>query len=118
MTEKRSHHELKRLVELAVADVCRLPRPGLYFCVDEVTAIGRPPERLIVWATLHFLSAGSPYCCGEPGCHLGLYGEKLKAVSEHVRHAMHLRQALSVSFDDIGVNYHEGVTFRVYRSEE
>jgi hypothetical protein len=40
MPDKRSQHELKRLVERAVADVRGLPRPGLWFCVDEVEALG------------------------------------------------------------------------------
>jgi hypothetical protein len=116
MPDKRSQHYLKHLVERAVADVCGLPRPGLWFCVDEVQACGRPPERLIVWANLHFLPAGSPFCCGEPGCHLFLFGERADQVGEHVRHAMHLRQRVTVDFGDrIEANYHEGVTFHYGR---
>lgn len=112
MPNTHSQHELKRLVEQAVADVCGLPRPGLWFCVDEVEARGGPPEHLKVWATLHFLPEGSPFCCGESGCHLGLFGERLQQVSEHVRRAMHLRQELSVDFGDrIAVYYHSGVVF-------
>ncbi|MBI4600908.1 MAG: hypothetical protein HY721_03010 [Planctomycetes bacterium] len=118
MVGKRSQHELRRLVEHAVADVCGLPRPGLWFCVDKVEARGQPPERLTVWATLHFLPEGSPFCCGEPGCHLGLCGERAQQVSEHVRRAMHRRQRLSVDFDDrIGVDYHAGVTFHDGRAD-
>jgi hypothetical protein len=112
MADKRSHHELKRLVEAAVADVCGLPRPGLWFCVDEVEAHGHPPGRLRVWATLHFLPAGSPFCCGQTGCHLGLHGESDAEVNEHVRRAMGLRQPVVVEFGErIGVRYHEGVLF-------
>jgi hypothetical protein len=115
MSDKRSQGELKRLVEQAVADICSLPRPGLWFCVDEIEAQGRPPEFLKVWATLYFLPEGSPFCCGEPGCHLGL-GEQVEHVSEHVRRGMHLRQRLSVDFGDrIGVNHHERVTFHYGR---
>lgn len=118
MLNKRSQHEQKRLVEQAVADVCGLPRPGLWFCVDVVEASGWPPEQLTVWATLHFLPEGSPFCCGEPGCHLGLCGERLLRVSEHVRRAMHLRQELSVDFGNrIGVNYHMGVVFHDAQSD-
>jgi hypothetical protein len=29
LSEKHGRHDLKRLVEQAVADVCGLPRPGL-----------------------------------------------------------------------------------------
>jgi len=112
MPGKRSQHEFKRLVERAVKDVCGLPRPGLWFCVDDVESRGHPPEHLSVRATLHFLSEGAPFCCGEPQCHLGLLGEQLRAVEEHIRRAMHLRQELTVEFGDrLGVEYHEGVTF-------
>jgi hypothetical protein len=118
MPDKRSRYELKRLVERAVADICGLPRPGLWFCVDEIEARGRPPEQLTVWATLHFLPEGSPFCCGEPGCHLGLIGERSHRVSEYIRHLMHLKQELSVDFGDrVGVNYHAGVSFHHGQSD-
>jgi hypothetical protein len=108
VTDKHSKHELKRLVERAVADLCGLPRPGLWFCVDDVEAQGRPPDRLKVRATLHFLPEGSPFCCG----HLGLFGEQVRQVGEHILRAMRLRQEVSVDFGDrIGVNYHTGVSF-------
>jgi hypothetical protein len=100
---------LKRLVEQAVAAVCGLPRPGFWFCVDQVMTRGRPPDRLQVWATLHFLPSGSPFSCGEPGCHLWLFGERLVQVADHVRRAMHLRQPLDIEFVEVGVNYHAGV---------
>jgi hypothetical protein len=113
MATRRSRHELRRLVEEAVAEVCGLPRPGLWFCVDEIEPSGWPPERLRVWATLHFLPAGSPFCCGEPGCHLGLFGERETQVGDHVRRAMGLEQPVRVEFADrIGVRYHPGVGFR------
>jgi hypothetical protein len=92
----RSEAELRRLVTQAVADVCELPRPGLWLSVDQVEAAGRPLKRLRVWATLHFLPAGAPFCCGEAGCHLGLFGDRLAAVGDHVRRAMRLRQPLAV----------------------
>src|SRR5438034_1158894 len=103
---------LKRLAEAAVCDVCQLPRAGLWLCVDAVEMSGRPPRRLRVWATLHFLPAGSPFCCGEPGCHLGLFGERLADVEEHLGAAMGLRQPVTVEFGHrIGVVYHPGVEF-------
>src|SRR5215203_1472398 len=98
MTRKRSEAELRRLVAAAVADVCRLPRPGLWLSVDCVEALGRPPDRLRVWATLHFLPAGSPFCCGEPMCHLGLFGDRAAAVGDRVRRPMGLRQPVEVDF--------------------
>lgn len=113
MGEKRFQAELRRLVGTAVAEVCGLPRPGLWFCIDHVRVAGHPPERLQVWATLHFLPAGSPFCCGEPGCHLWLFGDRLAAVGDHVRRALGLRQPVLVEFGDrIGVQYHAGVGFR------
>jgi hypothetical protein len=113
MSAKRSQQQLKRLVEKAVAEVCCLPRPGLWFCVDAVEVQGRPPARLTVWATLHFLPEGSPFCCGEPGCHLGLFGERLTQIADHLRRAMHLRQPLLVEFGDgVAANYHAGINFR------
>jgi hypothetical protein len=42
MTTKRSKHELKRLLEDAIATICKLPRPGLWFVIDEVDVTGRP----------------------------------------------------------------------------
>lgn len=112
MVSKRSQCELKRLVEAAVAEVCGLPRLGLWFCVDAVEPAGHPPECLRAWATLHFLPTGSPFCCGEPGCHLWLFGERLAKVGEHVRRAMRLKQSVNVEFGDrIGVQYHPGVEF-------
>lgn len=118
MTDKYSMGKLKRLIESAVADVCGLPRLGLWFCVDEVEASGHPPEALKVWATLHFLPAGSPFCCGEPGCHLGLNGAAAEEVSEQVRRGLRLEQGLTLDFTNrIGVNYHSGVTFHYGQGE-
>src|SRR5215203_6142935 len=90
---KRSDHELKRLVEEAIGEVCGLRSRGLWLSVERVESSGRPPERLKVWATLHFLPAGSPFCCGQPGCQLGL-AARGERIGEWVRQAMHLRQAV------------------------
>jgi hypothetical protein len=112
MVGKRSQAELKRLVQEAVADLCGLPRLGLWLCVDAVQVKGRPPERLRVWATLHFLPTEPPLCCGEPGCHLGLYGERLSEVADRVRRALNLRQPVRLEFvGGLAVNYHAGVRF-------
>lgn len=111
-TDERSQHQLGRLVERAVADVCGLPRPGLWFCVGRVVR-GHPPERLTAWATLHFLPQDAPFCCGEPGCHLGLNEACIaEEVNEQIRRAMRLRHGVAVDFHNhIGVHYHPGVIF-------
>ena len=119
MNDKHSMHELKRLVEAAVAEACDLPRRGLWFCVDAVDTVGRPPHRLAVSATLHFLPEGSPFCCGEPGCYLGLYGKRLEQVGDSMRRRLGLRQAVTVEFPDgIRVEYHTGVTFDYGMTED
>lgn len=119
MPNSRSHDRLKQLVERAVADACDFPRPGLWFCVDTIEAHGHPPEHLRIWATLHFLSEGSPFCCGESGCHLGLFGERLEQIGDHVRRALKFSQRITVHFGDrIGVIYHAGVTFRDKQAED
>ena len=145
MSDKHSKHELKRLVESAVADVCGLPRTGLWFCVDEVEATGRPPKRIKVWATLHFLVGGSPFLDDDPAWDFDLDADAEKWIGDHVRRAMGLRQAVSVEFlkrtDDaqvdkdflrrnrlkrsnfrkfesrIRLNVHEGVCFLFRQSE-
>ncbi len=129
---KRSEHELKRLIEEAVTEECRLAGRGLWFCVDKLEVHGHPPEKIVVWATLHFLPEGSPFCCGEPDCALGILGkpfclrEEQERVSEHVRQAMGLTQPLVLDFGwpiaanssgepkrhHIAVNYHDGVEFK------
>ncbi|HVW02020.1 MAG TPA: hypothetical protein VHB77_16825 [Planctomycetaceae bacterium] len=111
MPSKRSQHELKRLIEQAAATVWRLPRPGLWFCVDEVEAHGHPPDSLEVWATLHFLPAGSPFCCGEPMCHLGLGEEICSQIGDEVRRMMGLRHQIGLTFAGLAANYHPGVEF-------
>jgi hypothetical protein len=111
-SSRRSDHQLKLLVERAVTDVCSLGDSPLAFHVEAVEVSGSPPQKLRVWAVLHFTPAGSPYCCGEPGCHLGLHGPAGLEVSDHVRRAMGLRQPLDVEIDGrITTQYHDGVEF-------
>lgn len=118
MPSKRSQAELRRLVEAAANEVFRLPRTGLWLCVDEVEASGNPPSGLRVWATLHFLADGAPFCCGEPNCHLGLMEDRVARVGDHVRRAMGLRQQVVVAFDDrLGARYHDGVWFHYHQTE-
>ena len=124
---KRSEHELKRLVEEAVADECKLAGRGLWFCVDKVEAHGHPPERLVVWATLHFLPSGSPFCCGMPECQLAMFiPGRLERIGDLIRRAMGLSQPVTVELhrfparpgdpgqlthSRIAANHHEGVEF-------
>jgi hypothetical protein len=111
MVTERSKAEFTRLVESAVAAVCGLPRAGLWFCVNELKVCGAPPDRIEVWATLQFTAEGSPFCCGEAQCHLGLFAKRLVEVGEHLRCAMGLRQPVSVEFHPIAVRYNAGVEF-------
>jgi hypothetical protein len=116
---KRSHAELTRLVQRAVDDVLGLPDGRLWLCIDAVEPVGRPLERLRVWSTLHFLLEGSPFCCGESGCHLRIFGQRQAAIDEHVRLAMGLRQPVAVEIRGrIALNYHDGVWFHYGQLED
>jgi hypothetical protein len=108
---KRSRHHLKHLVEKVVAEEFKLSLRGLAFLVDEVEAAGRPPKRLKVWATLHFLPLGSPFCCSEPHCHVPLFAERLDRVNDALRRRMGLRQEVSIEVVAIGCASHENVEF-------
>jgi hypothetical protein len=111
MIDKRQHGRLRCLVERAIAEVCDFPRPGLWLCVDEINVKGNPPERIRVWSTLHFTAGGSPFCCGEPHCQLGLFNGRRSAIGDLMRKALRLRQPVEVFFGRIAVNYHAGTTF-------
>jgi hypothetical protein len=108
---KRSHHHLKQLVETVVADEFNLRARGLSFFVDELNVSGSPPERLKLWATLHFLPLGSPFCCPEPACHVPLFGKYLDRVNDALRSRMGIRQPVSVEFSVNSNTTHEGVEF-------
>lgn len=108
---KRSKGELKRLVTLALERLCVVPRTGLMLNIDEIESSGSPPTNIRAWATLHFTQDGSPFCCGEPACHLCLTKDRLEEIGDEVRRAMGLRQSVVVHFVSVGVRYHEGVTF-------
>jgi hypothetical protein len=105
---------MKRLVEEAVRLESDHEDRGLRFLVDAVESSGQPPERLELSATLHFLPEGSPFCCGEPGCHLSFpAADRMGAIEERVSRAMGLRHSVSISFGQrVGVLYHDGVAFR------
>jgi len=111
---KRSKHEFKRLIESGVREVYNLPKPGLWFCVDEVEAWGQPPSRIDVWSTLTFTLEGSPFCCGEPYCYLPLNDpEGQDLLNDWVRREMGLSQPVCVDFGvRTSVSYQDGVVFQ------
>jgi hypothetical protein len=109
-SQKRSRHHLKQLVELVVNDEFNLRARGLLFMVDELEVFGSPPERFKVWATLHFLPPGSPFCCAEPLCHLPLHGKGLDRVNDALRRSMGIQQPVSMEFS-VGYTAHAGVEF-------
>lgn len=110
---KRSKAELKKLLEAAVREECDLA-PGLWFCVDEVVAHGKPPHRIEAWATLHFTDGGTPYCCGETECHMDLI-RRQSAVHDNIRRRMGLLQEVIVDFGEhherIGASFGKNVRF-------
>jgi hypothetical protein len=111
-TGKHPQHEWKRLLQSVIDEVCGLPRPGLWLCVDAVDASGRPPSSIRIYATLHFLPEGSPFCCGEPECHLGLM-QRIDEIGELVRRKAGSHEPVQVTIADgaIAVRYHRGVGF-------
>ncbi|MFI5380611.1 MAG: hypothetical protein ACHRHE_15040 [Tepidisphaerales bacterium] len=114
-SSKRSRHHLKHLIEEIVATECRLAERGLAFIIDEIEVVGAPPQRLKVWATLHFLPLGSPFCCREPGCHLFLYVDRLERVNGALRRRLGLRQYVTIEFVDFGTVVCDGVEFDIDR---
>src|SRR5438046_8081075 len=106
---KRSKAELKRILEDLIRDQCETRPRGLEFIVDDLATVGRPLRKLRIWATLHFTSLGSPFCCFEPGCHLGLFDTKLEQLGDCVRRRLGLRQTFTLEFVDIQSSVHAGV---------
>ena len=109
----KQHSKIKKTIEAAVAETCQLRGRGVWFAVDQVKVIGRPIERIRVWATLRFLVEGSPLCCGEPGCHLGLQGGRLAEIEERVSSELGMGNQVAVEFEDrVRVDVAPGVSFR------
>ena len=108
---KRSRHHLKHIVEEVIAEEFKLVIRGLALFVDEIEVGGRPPERFRVWATLHFLPLGSPFCCCEPDCHVPLFGERLDRLNDAIRRQMGLQQEISIEFVSIQPSTVTGVKF-------
>jgi hypothetical protein len=108
---KESKRKLLRLLEETISEECKFPRPGLFLNINEIEPIGHPLEKIFVWATLHFTVEGSPFCCGEPGCHLGLFGERLRRVEEDITRRLRVTGPLEIT-TNFHVEYHEGVEFK------
>ena len=110
--ERRSTAELARIVTEAVRRCCRL-RPGLWFNVVHVEASRPRPTRLRVWAVLHFAEAGSPFCCAEPCCQLGVIdhpGPRNDQIGDEVRRQLGVKQSVELQFD-VQVQVHGCVRF-------
>ena len=112
MTLNPSESELIRIVDVVgTAAFDERPHPGLLFAVDGVLLTKGPIGRLVVKSSLHFHDKGSPHCCGEPVCHLGV-GFACR-VAEQVRLAMNSSPLIAVEFDEIAAVYHPGAPFKV-----
>ena len=94
-----------------LCEAVSLPRPGLWFAVEELqTDRTKPPSRIQAWGTLHFTNDGSPFCCGEPDCHMGPTIERDRLIVDRIRRALNLAQAFTVDLL-IRTIYHGGVEF-------
>ena len=108
----QKHSRIERAIEDIVTEVCRLRDRGLWFGVDQVEVSGRPVERIRVWATLRLLPDGSPFCCGEPECQLGLI-ERGAEINERISLELRLPSQVEVEFAGrVRVDHAPGVTFR------
>jgi hypothetical protein len=97
-----------RLVELAISKFGRFAERGVWLCVNELEAIGQPIERIRVWATLHFLPAGSPYDSDDPD----LWVWPLKdETAEFLRVQMGLVQSVRLEWVAVRGVVHPGVEF-------
>lgn len=109
---KHSEAAIKRLVEQIIAEECDTASRGLALIVEAIELSGRPTELIRVWGTLHFLPAGSPFCCMEPCCQLGDDGDRLERMSEALQKALGVTTPVRLDMDRIVANVHEGVAFQ------
>ena len=105
---KRSKHELKRLVETAIREVGRLADRGVWFCVDELEASGQPIERIRVWATLNFLQSGSPFDSDDPDLWVWPLRDQ---TAEWLSREIGLEQTIQLEWAGINGVVHAGVEF-------
>jgi hypothetical protein len=101
---------LRRIIEEAMAITSHLPRPGLWFVIDDIEVHGRPPKRIRVWLTLHLFQQELPFCCSEPLCHLGAGSDWREEVGNRVRLAMSLRQSVHFHIAGAKAHIHDGVS--------
>ncbi len=113
---KRSDDAIRRLIEQVIAEECETAPRGLALFVEAVELAGRPTERIRVWGTLHFLPAGSPFCCIEPDCQLGLAGSRHERVCERLQKALGITSTLELDLDRIVPNVHDGVQLQPHAS--
>ena len=112
MPGKRSQAELKRIVRESLSRLGLLSRPHLWLEVLQVEVSGYPIDSVRAFAVLHFLASGSPFCCGEPSCHLAIGEDRLEAIGDEIRRALGLRQPVSFAFQpDLRAHYQAEVVF-------
>lgn len=102
---------LSRLIEEIIDTELQLAQRGLRFAVDELNVNGRLPRCVKMWATLHFLPMGSPFCCEDPYDHLWLFQEELQNIAQIVAHRLHLRQEIDLKIVRLDTLVHEGAIF-------
>jgi hypothetical protein len=105
----RERERLKRLIEAVATQVFHLKQRGLLLCVEEIETHGRAPSEIRVWATLHFLASGSPFCCTEAGCHLFVAPDRPHPIGEALRRRLQLTQAVDFKFAALHSVVHPGV---------
>ena len=106
---KHSKNKIKEYLESAVSSECRATERGLWFCVDELEASGKPVDKIRVWATLHYLPSGSPFNNTDPNKTLWLFEDRLQRIQDSVSSAFGLRQTIKIEFIAINANVHQDV---------
>jgi len=114
MPTKHSKAELIRLLEAGIREEGNLDPAHFFVLVRDVIASGSPPEKIIGYVVLRFLPAGSPFCCGEPLCHLNLLGSEGQGrLGEWLQREMGITQCIDVELK-IKPEYGSGVEFKSF----
>lgn len=110
MIVEAAKRKLKRVIEDAVNGVVGGPLSGRDFVVNEVEELQE--GRIHIRSTLHFYQREEPYCCGEPGCHLGLHIlERCTVLVDCVTRELNLTENLQLEFAETEAVYHSGAVF-------